>query len=59
MKAKFTEDAWSKLAKELHVSRKFAKDSALLVTYGGGDPWLRHLVMAAICNIVVSEKLFR
>lgn len=43
---KLAANFYDKLAENLYVSRDFAKQSLYMAAYGGGDPWVRHLVIA-------------
>lgn len=52
MKVRLPNDFYDKLAARLYVSTDFAKRAALLCGYGGGDPWLRHLVLGEMEKIL-------
>lgn len=48
------EDFYVILARRLYVSPAYAKLAFYLCGYGGGDPWLRHLVLGE-ANAMMTE----
>ena len=45
-------DLWSELAVRCHVSRPFAKQAAYEAMWGLGDPWLRHIIIAEMDDML-------